>query len=839
MSVSCHFQCRLPAGMHARPASAVEEAARRFQSGITLVNGRNGCRASARSVLAMIAGDFRPGDPVELEAGGPDQDAALECISRLLQIELPPAETASPSAGRNEPMAAGLPLLLQKSSFQYLAGTPVSGGLARGKIVWLSPFTLPPGLMDQEPASTKIERQRVEAALEAVRDRLDRQLAELPPGTGAGIIHAHRAMLRDPEFQARLFQALAEGLNAARAVARVEEYFSRILLGSQSRLLQERVQDLQDLCRLLWREMHGERCTTGECKLTGPALVVAGQLTPGQFLAMDSALLRGLVLREGGITSHTAILARSSGIPAITGVLPFPGRELEGREALLDGELGLLAFDLDAFARRYYQLESNRLNRRRGRLQRAARAPGRTRGGDRLEVGANISTPAEALAAFAGGADSIGLFRTEMLFSGCSRPPDEETQLAWYEPVVKAAAGRPVTIRTLDAGGDKPLPWLELPREENPFLGCRGVRLYRQLEDLFRTQLRAVLRASAAGPVRVLIPMVACLEELRRVKQVLAEEQHGLRQRGIAMAEHIPLGIMVEVPAVAFALETYCREADFFSLGTNDLLQYFLAVERGHPGLTELTSPLQPPFLSLLHHIVETIRPSGRTVALCGEMAADPACLPFVAGLGLHEISVAVPAIAGVKQSLARLPARAGRRLLEAARNCATADEVRQLAADFRKQAGEPLLEKDSIRTSVPAGSKAEVLKMIADHLFVLGRTCSSWQIENAFWQRESLYTTGSGQGIAIPHCMCEAATIPSLLLFKLKKPVDWDSLDGRPVRLVLALAMPPGAESTHLRVLSRLARAIMHEEFRQFLLETEAKPELLRFLRERLDLEP
>ena len=386
--------------------------------------------------------------------------------------------------------------------------------------------------------------------------------------------------------------------------------------------------------------------------LAGPSVVVADRLTPGQFLALDRRHLRGLVLDEGGTTSHTVILARSANVPTIVGVQGASDRMRPGAEAVVDGGLGIAVTRLTDPVRRYYELEARRLDRLRRRFAATRGSAAVTADGKRVEVGVNVVAAEEVAPAVENGAEGVGLFRTEMLFMGREAPPDEEEQFHSYSLAARAAEGRPVIIRLLDVGGDKPAPYLQTPAEENPFLGFRGVRLYEEFAPVVKTQMRAVLRAADHGQVKILVPMVGCVEEVRLVKRLLAEAQDELAAAGHPRGRTPPLGVMLEVPSAAFAIPDLCAEVDFFSVGSNDLTQYFLAADRANRKIARLYSWAHPAFLRLMKKIVDDVHAQGKWVGLCGEMGDSGAALPLLVGLGLDEISLSSPRIPAVKAAV-------------------------------------------------------------------------------------------------------------------------------------------------------------------------------------------
>jgi fructose-specific PTS system IIA-like component len=805
--------------MHARPVSALEEQARAFESEIVLVNERNGARASARSVLAMVALDARLGDPVRLEIAGPDEAEALAAL-RVVLASLPELEAVLPVPDERAGEVR-VPPGLRDSGAAWWPGQPVSGGVGVGRIVQAAPFALQPDILARRAGSLDDERRAIEQGLDAVLASLGQELGRMPAGIATQILEAHRAVARDPEFRRQLVQRLAATrCNAAQAIVATEAHFADMLQATGSRLLLERVPDIQDVCRRLLTHVCGEEVRPPRIELTQDSIVLADALTPIQFLELNRRFLRGLALRQAGTTSHTVILARSFAIPTIVGLPADTGHHPAGQEGVVDGELGLLVVDLTDQARRYYAREAARLERLGERLHASALRPASTQDGQRLEIGVNISSADEAAPAFAAGAEGVGLFRTEMLYAGCKQPPSEEFQIEQYRKVLDAAAGRPVLIRTLDAGGDKPIPYLNAPHEANPFLGCRGVRLYGAHEELFRTQVRALYRASVAGCLRLLVPMVSCLDEIRWVRRVMSEERRRLEQEGIAHDPGLPLGLMVETPALANSLEDLAQEADLFSVGTNDLLQYYFAAERGNPALSALSDPLHPSFLRLLKRVVDVLHARNKWVGICGEMASSRRYLPLLVGLGADEISLSPPALGALKADLQGLTASRCRDLLSEALACSVAADVAALLDGFEPRAPLPVLTEELVQLDSEARSKAEAIREIADQMNVLGRVDCPAALEEAVWRREATYATSMGDGIAVPHCMNASVRSSTIGLLRLREPVPWGDAGEDPVGLVVLIAIRPAEQALHLRLFSRLARHLMRPAFRRVLQE-------------------
>jgi fructose-specific PTS system IIA-like component len=823
MSLTKEFICPLPSGIHARPASALEEVVRHFASEVTLLNCRTGSAANGKSILAVVGADIQRGDPCLFTVSGSDEGEAMKVLSNFLRDKFPYCDAPLTTIKPDE--LAPLSRCLRDTGAIIHRGHPVVPGIGRGGVVQLGKLSIPPTLSRNGVTDTETEWRQLEAALEKLITTYDFRLVAAT-GIEADLVKVHRSIARDVEFRGSLRRAVTDRhCTAAGAIEEAEAEFSKMLSASGNALLRERALDVQDVCYQLLREVYPKEAEETDVSLTSDAIVIAEVLTPGQFLKLNRLFLKGLVLASASDTSHTVILARSFNIPTLAGVSHVSAFQFGGQEVVVDAYAGALVMNLTGATQRYYGLEARRIAGRQAQLQKSSACADATEDGKRIEIVANISTADEAIGAFNSGADGIGLFRTEMLFLDRLAPPDEQEQFECYRAVLVAANGRPVVIRTLDIGGDKPLSYLKLPKEENPFLGLRAVRLYPEFETLFRTQIRGLVHASATGILQVMIPMISTVSEARWVKRIIIEEQQKCAANKIAFDPNLKVGAMIEVPSAALAMEVLGGELDFFSIGSNDLLQYTMAADRMNVRLKALYNPLQPAFLCLLKHIADAARRQEKEVSLCGEMGGQKRFLPLLVGLGLNKVSAAAPAVAGLKAELSRLKRSGCQKLLEAALNCATADEVSVLLEKFTAQNSPPLLEPELIVVDADATTKEEAIKQGIDQLFILGRTDDPLTLEEAIWRREGTYSTGFGHGFAIPHCQTNALRFNSLVLLKLKSPVAWNSLDGQPVRVVLLLAVRAAqAGTTHMQVLSHLARKIMDEDFRAEL-ECENEP--------------
>ncbi|HVP12203.1 MAG TPA: phosphoenolpyruvate--protein phosphotransferase [Phycisphaerae bacterium] len=831
------FRCPLPNGLHARPASLLAEVAGKFTAEVALLNERSGMNANAKSVLAIVAADVKLADSCRLRIGGADAEAARAALVEFIANVLPGCDEALPATAAGRLMV--LPRSLRKAEVNWHAGTAICPGVGRGTVVIAGGLTLPADLRDEPAGPREQEQEKVSRAITAVRAAMEARLAGRLSATERGILQAHVSVVGDVALADKISELVSAGCSAGQAIIQAAHHFADTLRTAATVYVRERAVDVEDICLQLLEQVYGGRFTVPGIALTKPSVVVAENLTPRQLLAMDKSLLKALVLEHAGVTSHAAILARSFNVPTLTGVAEVRANLRAGQEAIVDANLGIVITEVTALVERYYERELRKLRRHRERLTRYAHSPGLTRDGRRLEVAANVSTVEELSPAFEQGAEGVGLFRTEMLFMDRAASPSEEEQFAVYVRAARTAGQRPVIIRTIDIGGDKPVPYLNLPQEANPFLGYRGVRIYPEHGRVINDQLRAIIRASAFGKIWLMVPMISTVDEVRWIKARVAEIQDGLKAAGAAFDPAMRIGIMVEVPSTAFIIDQLAAEVDFFSIGTNDLTQYFLAVDRDSDKVADLYSSHHPAFLRLLAKIVDDAHRAGGWVGLCGEMARDPRDLPLLIGLGLDEISTAAPQMPALKAAIADLAAADCRALLEKAMTLRTLAEVEELLGAFRTGgAGRGLLEGELVTIGSDSDSKEEAIKEIVDAFYATGRTDAPLAVEEAIWAREAVYSTGLGHGFAIPHCKTDAISVNSIGLARLAHPIEWGSLDGQPVHCVILLAMRESdQEGAHMKVFSKLARKLMHEAFRARLLAATDRETVLRCLAEELEI--
>jgi phosphocarrier protein FPr len=655
-------------GLHARPAVRFVQTAARFDADVTVENATTGRGpVSARSLNGLATLGARQGHELLVAARGPQAEGALEALRELADDGF---------GDRAEQVPAVPPVEPRRIDGGALAGLPASPGIATGVARHLRvPVVEVPAAPAGDPA---VEWSALEGALESVRVELRASRESVAARAGeaaAEIFDAHLLFLDDDALLGPARRAVFEGArNAAQAWHAAAERVADEYRGLEDDYQRARADDVLAVAARVVAHLAG----VGERGpgLGGPGIVVAADLTPAETAALDRDLVRGLATARGGPTSHAAILARSLGIPAAVGLGDALLAVPEGGQLLLDGGRGLLYVEPSSeVAAEYAAGASEREAAARSALA-AASAPAVTRDGRRIAVLANLGSADEAVAAVEVGAEGVGLLRTEFLYLDRTEPPGEDEQVRTYTAIAEALGGRPLVVRTLDAGADKPLPFLPRRPEENPFLGERGIRLSLAEPALLRAQLRAVLRVAARHDVKVMFPMVATIGEFREARSFLDEASVELG------AEAVEVGAMVEVPAAALAADALAREADFLSIGTNDLAQYTMAAERGNQRVAALTDALHPPVLRLIRDVAAAAAAHGIPVAVCGEVASDALAVPLLLGLGVGELSVSAPLVPAIKEAVRTVSESAAGALAERALEAESAAAVRALLAE-------------------------------------------------------------------------------------------------------------------------------------------------------------
>ncbi|WP_217560416.1 phosphoenolpyruvate--protein phosphotransferase [Paenibacillus sp. GbtcB18] len=527
---------------------------------------------------------------------------------------------------------------------------------------------------DTEAEVAKFEQalEKSSAELEAIKEQTLREMGE----EKAEIFESHLLVLGDPELVDPVKAKIRdEKVNAEFAMNEVAMTFVEMFENMNSDYLKERAADMRDVTKRVLAHLLGVKFVSPS-SISEETVVVAEDLTPSDTAQLNRTYVKGFTTNIGGRTSHSAIMARSLEIPAVVGTKNVLDLVKDGDLLIVDGLDGDVLINPEPAVVEEYRAKQQRYAEQRAEWAKLRNEPTVTPDGHHVELAANIGTPADVAGVLENGGEAVGLYRTEFLYMGRDQLPTEEEQYKAYKAVLEKMEGKPVVVRTLDIGGDKELPYLQLPKEMNPFLGFRAIRLCLEREDIFRTQLRALLRASVHGSLRIMFPMIATLDEFRQAKALLLEEKAKLAAEGTPASNEIQLGIMVEIPSTAVMADQFAKEVDFFSIGTNDLIQYTMAADRMNERVSYLYQPYNPAILRLVKMVIDAAHREGKWAGMCGEMAGDTTAIPLLLGLGLDEFSMSATSILPARSQIVKLSLSEMRELAARAIELSTAEEV-------------------------------------------------------------------------------------------------------------------------------------------------------------------
>jgi len=665
-------------GLHARPAAKFVATAAQFQSQVQIRNvTRDTQFVGADSINQVAILGIRQGHEITIAAQGNDADEALAALQALIENNF--GEDDLPLASHPPTLS---PHLLTSFSHQSIQGIPASPGVAIAPVFQYYPTQI----QVQELCVENIEAewQRLQAAIQIAQQEIQalRQTTTQISDREAAIFDAHLLFLADPTLIEPVRQRIFEyNQNAEFAWQTVIDELVATYRQLEDAYMQERANDVVDVGQRVLRSLLGT--TTNTLDLTHPSIIVATDLAPSDTARLDPTKVLGICTTLGSTTSHSAILARTLGIPAVVGVGSEILNLINGTLLALDGESGNVWIEPDEGTLVALRTKHDNAIAAQQQAQARAKEPAITRDGKQVTILANISGIADAQTALERGAEGVGLLRTELLYLDRKTAPSEDEQLEIYQAIAHILNSRPLIVRTWDVGGDKPLSYLGMQQETNPFLGWRGIRFCLDRPEILKTQLRAILRASPGHQIKVIFPTIATIAELRAAKAILAEAQSELHQAGIPFSKVMQVGIMVEVPSAVVIADRLAAEVDFFSIGTNDLSQYVMAADRTNPRVAKLADALHPSVLQMICQTIQAAHQAGIGVGLCGELAADPLAVPILLGLGLDEFSLNSQAIPRLKQQITHLTLAEAKAIATSALQLDSATQVRALVSGY------------------------------------------------------------------------------------------------------------------------------------------------------------
>ncbi|WP_318617271.1 phosphoenolpyruvate--protein phosphotransferase [Sporosarcina sp. YIM B06819] len=558
-----------------------------------------------------------------------------------------------------------------------LKGIAASSGIAIAKAYCLVEPDLSFSKKTIEDSAAEVARFQSALAiskseLEAIRDIAEKELG----ADDAAIFNAHVLVLTDPELIGPIEEKItADNVNAEFALKETTDMFIMMFEQMDSEYMQERAADIRDVTKRVLSHLLGVKMVNPSM-ISEEVIVIAEDLTPSDTAQLNRQFVKGFTTDIGGRTSHSAIMARSLEIPAVVGTQESTKLIQDGDLVIVDGLNGEIHINPNAEVVATYESKQQQFEQQKVEWAKLVNEKTMTADGHQVELAANIGTPEDLVGVVNNGGEGVGLYRTEFLYMGRDKLPTEEEQFEAYKKVLEGMAGKPVVVRTLDIGGDKELSYLQLPEEMNPFLGFRAIRLCLEEQEIFRTQLRALLRASTFGNLKIMFPMIATLGEFRQAKAILEEEKQALLAAGTTIADHIEVGIMVEIPSTAVQADVFAKEVDFFSIGTNDLIQYTFAADRMNERVSYLYQPYNPAILRLVKMVIDAAHKEGKWAGMCGEMAGDEIAVPLLIGLGLDEFSMSATSILPARTQIKNLKKSDMVELVNEALQMGTAEEV-------------------------------------------------------------------------------------------------------------------------------------------------------------------
>ncbi|MDM8527935.1 phosphoenolpyruvate--protein phosphotransferase [Anaerolineales bacterium HSG24] len=678
------IECRLVVhnhhGLHARPSAQLVKVAAQFEANVTIgISGDDSSQVNAKSINQVMMLAVKSEQIVVIKATGPTSFEAIVALQSLVADRFGEVDSMSSLPASDTPSASSASSIETAAANEW-QGIPVSAGVVIGRAVRYQPTLIE--VPHRHTDNPSYEHERLQQAIAEVYDELEAtyQQHQHQLDEEAAIFEAHQLLLTDPtlldKLQSRLKQ---ESLTAETAWQICLNELITQYHALPEPYMQAKAIDWLDISQQVLRVLTDNRAINFE--LDTPAILITTDLTPSEAIALDPNIVIGLCTESGSATSHTAIIARGLGIPTVVGLSSQLSQVADGTPLVLNGSTGQLWVEPSAEQQERLQADHQQWLTKQQQFEQYRHQPAQTKDNQSVTLLANIATLADLSVALKQGAQGVGLLRTEFFYSQQKTLPTEMEQTAYYKAIAESLGPHPLTIRTLDVGGDKPLAYLNLKPELNPFLGRRGIRASLAEPEILQIQLQAILRASVGHKFKIMFPMISTMAEVRAAKQILQAAQAYLQQAGVPFEEHIPIGIMIELPAAVIIADLLATEVDFFSLGTNDLAQYTMAADRTNPDVVELVDPFHPALLRLIQQTVIAAHQADIDLSLCGEIASNPLAIPLLLGLGVMKFSMNAPAIPQIKQVLAQVTMAQAKDMAQTALGLESAEAVRNYAS--------------------------------------------------------------------------------------------------------------------------------------------------------------
>ena len=809
MSKCLKLSCEFHNGIHARPASFLAEACQKFTSSIKIKRSINSELFNAKSAISVVSANILFNDEFQIEISGIDESQAYEELNNYLT-----GEWLLCDENKNEQDDVDyngyLPNIFKESKQKYIEGKPIVAGIAISELKKLKDSSIGSDYFNKvNKGSIQDESDKFNSARNVAVDELKAKLSQADDNE-RDLIKFQIQFISDEELKVKILCHIYDEYSALEAINKVVGFYVEKFRSSESKYIRQRDVDVIDIGYRLMSYIDNNITEIIKPVVESECILLCSSLTPSQFLSLDKKNIKGLIISNVGETSHTIILAKAYGIPTLIGVDESRFSAAVNTQVVLDTYLGVCVYELHERIQHYYDSELETYGKVEALNKQYTKDKTHTSDNRKVEIAANIINAEECELAFKNGAEAVGLFRTEMMYIDSDTCPAKEEIMSQVNDVLSHTKGRSIIVRTLDIGGDKPAKYIHFDKEANPFLGYRGIRIYQDNYTIFKDLIESLLLAESDDNIKIMVPMVSSLEEVIWFKEHIEEIKSELN-----VTKKVELGIMIEVPSIAFNLEACCKVVDFFSIGTNDLMQYFMAADRENNRVKYLYNKYNPAFVRFVNHIISTAKNNNTWIGVCGELASDPDFIKLLVGMGVDELSVGCSAVPRVKRLVANLNAKKCEELLEKALKIDESDALSQLVMNTScDDTAHEIIHCKNIHTGVNFIDKDNAIKFLVDNLYVNDLTKNKYALEEDIWNREKTYSTDIGFGFAIPHTKSNNIEKTSISICKLDIPVKWGEQEVS-IIIMLTIKNESDGSNEHMKIFSLLARKIMNSSFR------------------------
>lgn len=832
MSKILKMSCEFNNGIHARPASFLAEFCQHFNSDIQIKRLDSYEFKNAKSAISIVGTNILYNDDFVVNVHGEDEDVASKNIEEYMNGEWLSCDDNNEQEAVNQDVNY-LPEIFKATEQNYIKARSVVPGIAISSLERLKDSTLGKDyFLGIDKGSIQDEIGKFDKARSNAITELQSKLANSDDNERK-LIKFQIQFISDEEIKSKVYCQIYNGYPALEAINKVVDFYIDQFRNSTSEYIRQRDVDAYDIGYRLMSYIDEKIVELIKPVVDHECILLCKTLTPGQFLSLDKSKIKGLIISNIGETSHTIILAKAYGIPTLINVDDSLFFEAINTQVVLDGYLGICVYQVKDRIQTYYDHELTTYAKVKEINDQYIHDITYTKDQQRVEVAANIINAEECEAAFRNGAESIGLLRTEMMYIDSDTCPPKEEILNQINDVLSHTNGKPIIVRTLDIGGDKPAKYIDFGEESNPFLGYRGVRIYKDNYNIFKELIESLLLAKSQDNIKIMVPMISCLEEVVWFKNEIEKFKNEIK-----VNNKIEIGIMVEVPSIAFMLESCCKIVDFFSIGTNDLMQYFMAADRENSKISYLYNRYNPAFIKFLNYIISTVKKNGKWVGVCGELASDPDFSKLLVGMGVDELSVGCSSVPRVKRHVANLQGDKCRELLNSVIPLETSDEISSVVGETEcGDSKHEIISKDNIHVGLDFIDKDSAIKYLVDNLYVNNLTKNKYSLEQDIWNREKTYSTDIGFGFAIPHTKSKNIEKTAISICKLSNPIKWGENE---VSIIIMLTIKDGENSAaneHMKIFSLLARKIMNSDFRDSLSACKSNADIETLMKESLEM--